>query len=257
MKLNSLIKSGLRPFRSAGSAIAAAIALSLSADAAVVLAVDFGGNSGNLQSGFQGFTNPPDAAISATQSYSGISVTLSGGVQTNGTTGYLNARDRPHAPPDAGAFTNFSLLRDRIVANGGSNAALHGVLLTIGGLMANTDYTIQVWGFDTRAAVDGGGAKAGTNVLWDNSNGSDYELGRYTMTAGQLPVDNNSFSITATVTTDASGVLMVRSFNPGSDRIDGPGIMNGFVLSIVPEPSSSLLILSGAGLFLVKRRRTH
>ncbi len=252
MKLNSLIKSRRIALRSLCPAVLAALALTMSAKAAVVLAVDFGGGTSNLQAGFQGFTSPADGSISSTtQNYSGITVTLNGGTSGTGT-GYLNARDRPHAPPNAGAYTNFSLLRERIVANGGTN----GVLLTIGGLQPDTDYTLQVWGFDTRAAVDGGGAKPGTNILWDNSNGNDYIIGQYTMTAGQMPVDNNSFSVTATITTDSNGVLMVRSYNnTGAGLIDGPGIMNGFVLSQVPEPSASLLTLAGAGFVLARRRR--
>lgn len=131
-------------------------------------------------------------------------------------------------------------------------------MLTISGLLPDTDYVLQVWGFDTRAAVTGEnvGAKPGTNILWDNTGGSDYELGRYTMAAGDLPVDNNSFSITSTLTTDSSGNIVVRSYNPTSaTRIDGTGIMNGFVLSEVPEPSTAVMGIFGASLVFTRRRR--
>ena len=256
MILNPTMKSSRMQMRSLCIAAMAALALPMSAEAAVILAVDFGGGTGNVQSGFQGFTNPADGGISGTQTYSGITVTVDGGTNTSGTgsAGFLNSRDRTHAPPNAGAYSNYSLLRDRIVSTGGTQ----GVMLTISGLAPDTDYVLQVWGFDTRAAVTGEnvGAKPGTNILWDNTAGSDYELGRYTMAAGDLPVDNNSFSITSTLTTDSSGTIVVRSYNPtSSTRIDGSGIMNGFMLSQVPEPSASLLAVAGASLFLSRRRR--
>lgn len=251
MKLNSLMKSRRPLLRSLCPAVLAVLALTISAKAAVVLAVDFGGGTGNLQSGFQGFTNPADGAITATQTYSGITVTLDGGTNPAGTAGYLNARSRGNAPANAGSYTNSALLRDRIVASGGGN----GLLLTIGGLLPDTNYTLQVWGYDTRAAENGGGARPGTNMLHDLSRGDDTKIGQYTMAAGELPVDNNSFSITATVMTSSSGLLIVRSFNADGDWIDGPGIMNGFVLSQVPEPSASLLTLAGAGFVLARRRR--
>jgi len=242
--------------RSLCIAAMAALALPMSAEAAVILAVDFGGGTGNVQSGFQGFANPAEGGVSATQTYSGITVTIDGGTNTSGTgsAGFLNSRDRPHAPPNSGTYTNYSLLRDRIVSTGGTQ----GVMLTISGLAPNTDYVLQVWGFDARAEVAGQnvGAKPGTNILWDNTGGSDYELGQYTMTAGQLPTDNNSFSITSTITTDINGTIVVRSYNPTSGtRIDGTGIMNGFMLSNIPEPSVSLLAVAGASLVLSRRRR--
>lgn len=241
----------------------AALALPISAEAAVILAVDFGGGSSNLQSGFQGFTNPVDGAISATQTYSGITVTINGGTAPEGSTapGYLNARDRPHAPANSGDYSNYSLLRDRIVSTGGTQ----GLMLTISGLLPNTEYVLQVWGFDARAAVTGEnvGGKPGTNILWDSTGGSDLQYDGYTTTAGELPIDNNSFSITMMsrgpddiFTTDSDGTIVVRSYNPtGSTRIDGTGIMNGFVLSQIPEPSASLLAVVGASLVLSRRRR--
>lgn len=100
MKMNPIMKSMCTPVQSLCLAAVTALALHTSAGAAVVLAVDFGGGNGNVQSGFQGFNNPAEGGISATQSYSGITVTIDGGTNTSGvgSAGYLNSRDRAHAP---------------------------------------------------------------------------------------------------------------------------------------------------------------
>ncbi|WP_131989079.1 PEP-CTERM sorting domain-containing protein [Chthoniobacter flavus] len=163
-------------------------------------------------------------------------------------TGAINTRPRANAPANNGSFTQSNLLTDRVVTTAGAGT---GLFLQLSGFAPDTTFSIQVWGYDTQTAPSFG-AKPGNFSLYDRTNGADTLLGSFTSVAGSLPTDNNSFSVTGNVTSDANGVIMVESLS----NIDGSGIMNGFVVSTVPEPMSAFLLLGGLGIVTLRRRRT-
>lgn len=196
----------------------------------------------SYSSGMAGYTAPTG--------YGSITVTL------DANTG-MNYRNRAVGPSANGDFTYTGIIKDRIATGGAADST--GMILTISGLLPNTQYVLQIWGWDSNGSANGG-SKAGTNKLYNVTGGRPEDdanlvsFGSYTTTAGQLPVDNNSFSATNVITTDANGTLAVLSYNL-VDGIDGRGIMNAFMLSEIPEPSSALLSVMGAGLLMSRRRR--
>lgn len=218
-------------------------------------------NSSNRETGFASFVWPGDGAMNVSKTfveefpiftpppgYPGITVTLS-------SNGGMNYRSRT-APAMTGSFYYTRIINDRIAAGG-----TEGITLTIANLKPNTTYSLQIWGWDGNGSSDGG-SKAGTNTLYNITNGRPTTqpgldavlFGKYTTTAGQLPVDNNSFSVTNSITTDANGTLKVLSYTP-SGGIDGAGIFNAFVLSDIPEPSSAFLSVIGVSFVAMRRRR--
>jgi hypothetical protein len=239
----------------AALATASLLLAATSLQAATLISIDMG--SSNAQAGFETFLLPQQDGNTGlvTRTYSvgdllsvptgTLGVTLVAGnnavdLSANTTTS-MNQRDRVTNPADTANFTYNGLLRDRIVAVGGTAGT--GLFLQLTGLQPNTAFVLQTWGYDN--------AKAGTNTLYDRTLGQDQALGSYTAGANVQPANNNSFSITATVTSDANGRVLVQS----RSGIDGSGIMNGFVLSTIPEPGTgSLLALSG-GALLARRRR--
>lgn len=162
-------------------------------------------------------------------------------------TGAINTRARANAPANSGSFTQSNLLTDRVVSTAGTGT---GLFLQLSGFAPSTTFSIQVWGYDTQTTPLSG-AKPGDFSLYDRTSGANTLLGSFTSTAGSLPVDNNTFSVTGTVTSDANGVIMVESLS----NIDGTGIMNGFVISTIPESMSLSLVLGGLGMLTLRRRR--
>jgi len=161
--------------------------------------------------------------------------------------GSINTRLRGNAPTDSGSFTQSNLLADRVVTTAGTGT---GLFLQLSGFTPSTTFSIQVWGYDTQTSPLSG-AKPGNFSLHDRTGGADTLLGSFTSVAGSLPTDNNSFSVTGTVTSDVNGAILVESLS----NIDGSGIMNGFVGSTVPEPMSGFLLLGGLGIVALRRRR--
>jgi len=251
-----------RWLRAAGAAallLSFSLAPSHSALAATVLGLDFG--SGSTQSGFSGFAlttdgpGPVSRTFSVSDSISSPSLSITatvaaGSDATNmaNNTGSLNQRTRGNAPANSGAFTQNALLQDRIVSTTGA-----GLFLELTGLAPNTTFSIQVWGYDTQTTGTMIGSKSGTFTLLDRTNGANTTLGSITNTLGQLPTDNNTFSITANVTSDANGKIVVQSVS----NIDGTGILTGAAISTstVPEPGRGMMGLMGLGLLLWRRRR--
>ncbi len=69
------------------------------------------------------------------------------------------------------------------------------------------------------------------------------------------PTSLDSFSATGTFTSDGSGVLTIELTDTITAGADNPEPrLNGFQLSVVPEPSTSALLGLG-GLALILRRR--
>jgi len=153
----------------------------------------------------------------------------------------INQRERG-GPGNSGSFTYSDLFRDRFVVNA---AGATGLYLSLEGLAANTTFTIQLWAYEHNNI---GSSK---NVEFFNAtSGTEVSIGGFTTTANTAPVSNDSYSITANVTSDASGRLILKSVS----NFDGQGIFNGFVLTAIPEPTSSSLMLGGLALIGFRRR---
>jgi hypothetical protein len=223
-----------------------------------VLGIDFGG--GATQAGFQSWNTGTDGAGPKTSTFTAsnltlvptgsVGATLAGGTDAANLANdinSLNVRTRVGAPTNSGAFTQADLMVDRVVTTGGPAGS--GLFLQLTGFAPNTTFGVQVWGYDTQTA---GGAKPGNFALYDRTNGANAQLGSFSATAGSLPTDNNTFSATGTVTSDATGKIVLESIS----NIDGTGIMNGVLISSVPEPTAAtLLVLAGCAPLLARRRR--
>lgn len=227
---------------------------SASASAATLLSVDFGG--GNAETGFTKWTIGADGASIRSTTVGSYGLTMAGGVTaadltTLNTRYSLNDRSRG-GPADSGAMTYGDVFSDRAVATlipGQTLQTGAGLLLQISGFEPNTAYVVQLWGYEhnntgTAKFVD----------FYDLSSGIEALLGGYTTTAGQTPLTNNDFSITATVTTDANGNLIFKS----RSNYDGLGIFNGITVSsvaAVPEPTVGMLGALGVMGIVMRRRR--
>jgi len=165
----------------------------------------------------------------------------------NNDNGSLNTRSRTNVPPDSGSFTQSNLLTDRVVSTTGT-----GLFLSLSGFAPNTTFSIQVWGYDTQNS-NPYGAKPGTFSLYDRTNGANSLIGSFTSVAGALPTDNNTFSVVGNFTSDKNGMIILESIS----NIDGTGIMNGFVVSTVPEPMGVSLFAGGLAMLALRRRRSR
>lgn len=246
----------LRLLKLAAGLLALAITPALHADP--VLRVDLGG--GATQSGFQAWNIGADGAGPKSNTFTStdlasvptgtVGITLAGGndaANMSANTLSLNTRTRAGAPTNGGAFTQADLMVDRVVATptGGGN----GLFLELTGFAPSTPFAVQVWGYDTQAT---GGAKVGNFNLLDRTGGANTSLGTFSASAGQLPTDNNTFSVSGTVTSDATGKIVLETIS----NIDGAGIANGFVISTaVPEPTGLALVGAIACTTLTRRRR--
>ncbi len=225
--------------------ILTAAGLSLTANAAPILSVDFGvsddptvGNSTNdVQSGFY------DA-----------SVPRSGGDVTNGDQGNtagswiigaftVNITDSP-APADLE-------WRDRIAGiTGGSGAPISDLLedfafvranesmvVTITGLTIGTEYQLVTWHHDQNNGT------AGT-AAWNVNGGTSQNA---TTSSGNNAPTSLTFNFTATSTTATlTGTVGTTGLQP----------LNGFTLEVIPEPSSLGMCVAGGLLFLGRRKRS-
>lgn len=221
------------------------------AQAATLLAIDLGGTG--AETGFQPWSVGGDGVSIRTTTLGGYDLTLAGGVNASDLTTLnpnysLNQRLRSGLS-DSGSFTLGDLLIDRVVATvaaGKTNEAGSGLLLQLSGFEASTQYEIQLWGYEHN---NRGTAK---NVeFFDLSSGSEISLGSYTTTINQLPLTNDDFSITAIVTSDAAGNIILKS----RSNFDGIGIFNGVTVTAVPEPGLPALLLIGSTALLLQRRR--
>lgn len=244
--------------------------------AQTVIAVDYGlsGSSiGGAETNFTSATRTSSSsgqAASETVTVNGVQATLFG----NGTA--MGARERSSAIADSGSFTYGDLLQDgftniaRTSAPGTTTSEKNTNALTaspttntlsISGLAASTSYVIRIWAVDTRTAS---GSPVGSTWSWyDTTNGfaSATLIGTLvqpnTATANNAAflatlTNNNVYSVSATVTSTAGGVL-----NFGLVNGDSSGFINGFELSAIPEPASAAALfgLAAVGAFATRRRR--
>jgi len=232
--------------------VAALFPLFSTAQAQVILGVDFGVTSSPVQAGYSAFgITSGSIAGPVTNSYTElnttyttgtVSITLAAGNTLLGTSN-LTARDRLAPSTDSGSFTYSNLYRDFINTSANGN-------MTIGltGLNASTAYQLTLYAYDN--------SNGRTMTFTDFTTGSAGATGSITWTAGATfdsTTLNSVYSTTLNVTSDATGALVIRDIPTGS----APALINGLQLIAVPEPSSiGLCLVAAGGLVLSIRRRS-
>jgi len=253
------------------------LAYANSSQAQTILAVDFdtaysGGSARDTQTGFETFLNPGDNTVT-TNTYGSFDVTVAGGTSIgvldlatgNAMNGRYRGSNGTPAIANSGAFTLEDVWSDRLVTNGAASGLADGsgagLYIRVDGLSANTAYTFKAWGGDPA----GGDLNDLDNYGFDATNESTsglVALGNYTITGDPTTILNDDeYSISGTITTDASGTLIYKSVNLSTNNATtglatGPnGIINGFTIVAVPEPSSFLLLTVGLVSLVAIRRR--
>lgn len=207
---------------------------------------------------FHGFVIPSAGeAGPASQTYSGIIVTIAGGSNlTNATsrdgsgnlnsTGTILTRDRG-APLDAESpansnmgFTFGELYRDFVTAN--------AIGIELSGLAANTSYDVIFYAYDNNGNR--------TQTFTDITSGSPGASGTVTYTAASsftASTPNSIFSTKLTATSDSQGRLIFSETGVGTSGSTSVALFNG--LQIIPEPASMSLLAVGSLVLLPRRRR--
>ncbi|MES2308375.1 MAG: hypothetical protein V4507_05900 [Verrucomicrobiota bacterium] len=229
---------------------------------AQIIQIDFGNAVSPIQSGWTywglettGSTFLPSKTF--VTSAGSITATISSNFTLDGS-GNLQAsavapstRDRSlETPANSGAFTESNLYRDMVI-NVGSGG---GLALELSGLTPNTQYSLTLYDYD--AGTDATTVATRTNVFTNITNGASANLGSVTyktVPAGGTLTINEQYTVTATLTSDSSGRLIVteakNSFAGQTDNFAG---LNGFSLSSIPEPSAYFaFLLSGVGIFAI------
>lgn len=199
---------------------------------AAIILVDFGPSSGNTTGTPDTWNNFNDAGAGANQALRTSTNAVSNYTLTfNGAVNHLNDDPAPAAPTSPPApFTPFSVTRDGIFTTATTT-------ITLSGLEAGLTYSISLYSYVnrdstrlTRFAIDGTNIDVEPARLAGATSGAVATFSNITPTAG---------SITITASSQASTNW----------------ILNAMSISYVPEPSSAILALSGAGLFCIRRRR--
>lgn len=199
---------------------------------AAILNVDFGLPTGPVQTGFQGFGAASSGTPNPSHTYS-VAGVASGAITLTTPGGGVSGRDRG-AITGSGTFTYSDLYRSLITALAKGSTATT-VTLRISGLNPNTDYSLQIWSNDP-------GYNNGALYSWyDTTSGTSAVL-LGTITNTQPPTatmypNNNAFSITTTVHSSSSGMIQLAQ----NDSM-GNGVINGLVISAVPEPASATVL---------------
>jgi hypothetical protein len=214
---------------------------------ASLLNVDFGLTSGPVQTGFLGYDLPSTGAANPSQTYS-VAGVASGSITITTPGGGVSGRDRG-VITGTGTFTYSDLYRSLITALSRGNTATT-VTLQISQLDPSTDYSLQIWsndpGYNNNAVYSWYDTTSGTSAVL---------LGTITNKQPQTPAyypNNDAFSITTTVHSNSSGMIKLAQ----NDSM-GNGVINGLVISAVPEPASAAVLgiaLLTAGL---SRRRSR
>lgn len=197
----------------------------LEVDPVAALAVDFGNGTTTLP----GFNQM--ALVNNGANFGGKTVTMSA---VGGAT--LQERNRT-APVNDAIFTQAELLQDFIFATNVAAELGNGMDVTVDGLVANQQYLVTLWSFDTASV----GARAST---WSSDDG----LIPYQFAGDALPRNNDDFRFTLLATADATGKLVVFG-RKSADGLDNHAVfLNAIQLNaVVPEPSTLALCVVGAG----------
>ena len=132
---------------------------------------------------------------------------------------------------------------DFIFANG-SNAAGEGLDITVEGLLANSVYDVRLWAFDSSS----GSSRTAT---WTGSGAGGTSAELTFAGSGTKPASLDDYVAEFTAQTDASGTLVLEGrHKSGSTHTV---FVNGFQLTLVPEPTT--LALAVVGLLGLRRRR--
>ena len=236
-----------------------------SVSAQVLLAVDFNlsSNPDSLtETGFSGFglssSGGSSSGNTTPQTFGAYTVALLTGVTSGDSTAGLPTGRYRTALTDSGAFTYNHLYEDlagqlaRTTSATPATTAAGLSAFSISGLAANTQYSIQIWAMD---ATQNNGV---VSAFYDTTvgTGASATLIGNTITNSNSPVltDNNAYSTSGLVRSDENGVLRI-----GVTVTSGTGILNGFAISAVPEPSSlaalGLALLIFLGLSRCRRAR--
>jgi len=189
---------------------------------AAVIQVDFGTSTSAVEPGFVAQTSGAATPYSTPQ-----------GSITVGSTGSFFNRSA------SGTYTSAPLLGDFTFLN-----SFGTLTLTIGGagIASNTAYEIQFWSYDSQHGTGGGtvtytgvnGTLGATSIAYSSSN-----LG-----------SGDSNSSTAFFTSNGSGDIVIDVTGTN----EGPRV-NGLAITVIPEPSSAILLGVASALVVLRRRR--
>ena len=236
--------------------IAVSLLVEKSASHAAILTVDINSdrpginapNPSATQSGFTGWDIDSSAGTKTT-AISGHNITISElGAAT------FQTRDR-QVVADYASSPVGALYRDALQADGGTNGSA-GMQLDIDGLVANTQYSLTLWAHE----AFGNGTSTDTLAINDLNTSLLLASGTYPGSP-QVPSDLSTSRWDVVALTDNAGILkisLIHSWAGGSPEV-GALALNGFELSVVPEPNSVVLcVMAGAaGLCHFNRHRRH
>jgi len=204
--------------------------------AQAALLLDFNGLTGQTngvgptQSGWSGFTQPGPG------SYDGITVTVSP-IPTS----VLQGRNRGNGnPANGGAFTLASMYQDFLYVDSGN-----GVNILIGGLIPNAQYDGRIWSYDWSQRNT-----AASTFATDWSVNSVLVAEDWSFAGWGLPTTDIDASFAFLTTANGSGEILITGA-----RVTGNGVgINGLELTLVPEPTTSAMLVLGALCLAAGRR---
>jgi hypothetical protein len=223
---------------------------------AAPIALDFGGTGQDVQSGYigvsgtgSGFLGSPVFQVPGTALPGGETLTIT-------SSSSLSFRDRGNfSSANYGPLVN--LFEDYIRA--GTATAANGnystMTIDVGGLLANTEYQLTLRLYDGGISATTVGAYAFTITGTGDTNlgNNNYAINFHNGGPG-LPADSQA-GYSESFISNASGNLQIVVTQTAGLESSIP--MNSFDLVNVPEPTSALLIATGAFLTVMHRRRRN
>jgi len=225
-------------------------------------------SAGPTLSGFSSFKMAGTTAASSSlesQVVAGYTVTLQAfddGLDENTVTagvqnlvGQIDDRLRT-TPTNSGAFTYAALYSDVIFA-GGTTGTTGGMDLTVSGgsLLPNTQYAVSLYAFDSGSTP----APQPRTAAWLDGNNANALVVNTSFNAATLPTANDQYKFVGLAVTDATGKLFLKGRNTTANAATGGVsigvLLNGFEVSVVPEPTSMGLSLVGFVYLALRTRR--